>query len=154
MNPYTVLQYEFWPDSAGAGEWRGGMGTVYCWRVDTDGIEFANFGGGNRPEIAPYGLAGGGAAPPHQLYLTQGDTRSTVDTESFYRGNTGDVFEIFQSGGGGYGNAFHRDPAQVLADVENGLVSHAAAADQYGVVIDPLRGAIDERATAARRAGR
>ena len=23
VNPYTILQYEYWPDSAGAGEWRG-----------------------------------------------------------------------------------------------------------------------------------
>ena len=34
VDPFTVLQYEYWPDSAGAGEWRGGMGTIYRWRVD------------------------------------------------------------------------------------------------------------------------
>ena len=36
-DPYTVLQYEFWPDSAGAGEWRGGLGTMYRFRVDAPG---------------------------------------------------------------------------------------------------------------------
>jgi len=38
VNPYTVLQYEYWPDSAGAGQWRGGMGTIYRWRVEADDI--------------------------------------------------------------------------------------------------------------------
>ena len=151
VNPYTVLQYEFWPDSAGAGEGRGGMGTVYRWRIETDDIELANFGGGNRPETAPFGLAGGSAAPPHQLYLTQAGTRSMVDTESFYRGNTGDVFEIYQSGGGGYGDPYHRDPALVQADVENGLVTATQAASAYGVVIDPASGAIDLIQTRTRR---
>lgn len=151
VTPYTVLQYEFWPDSAGAGQWRGGMGTIYRWRVDTDNIEVANFGGGNRPATAPYGLAGGHAAPPHQLYLQQGGERIVVDTESFYRYHTGDIFEIYQSGGGGYGDPRARAVAAVVADVRDGLVSHAQAQALYGVVIDPSTGACDDAATARLR---
>ncbi len=151
VTPYTVLQYELWPDSEGAGQWRGGLGTVYRWRVETDGIEVANFGGGNRAATAPFGLAGGHAAQPHQLYLTQGGQRVAVDTESFYRYHTGDVFEIFQSGGGGYGNPMTRDPACVQADVRAGLVSRARAADVYGVVLDAALN-IERDATAQRRA--
>jgi len=150
--PYTVLQYEFWPDSAGAGQWRGGMGTVYRWRVETDDIEVANFGGGNRPETAPYGLAGGHPAPPHQLFLEQGGQRIAVDTESFYRYHTGDVFEIYQSGGGGYGDPRARATTRVAADVRDGLVSPAQAAADYGVAIDPVTGAVDQAATARLRA--
>ncbi|MBV9003681.1 MAG: hydantoinase B/oxoprolinase family protein, partial [Solirubrobacterales bacterium] len=85
VDPYTVLQYEYWPDSAGAGEWRGGMGTIYRWRVDAPGIAAANFGGGNREATAPFGLAGGRAAPPHRLHLRRASGELVaVDTESFY----------------------------------------------------------------------
>jgi N-methylhydantoinase B len=148
VTPYTILQYEFWPDSAGAGQWRGGMGTIYRWRVETDDLEVANFGGGNRPATAPFGLAGGHAAPPHQLYLHQNGVRITVDTESFYRYHTGDVFEIYQSGGGGYGDPRRRDPARVQADVRDGLVSRAQAAACYGVVLDPTSLTVEAAATA------
>ncbi len=146
VTPYTVLQYEFWPDSAGAGQWRGGMGTIYRWRVDTNDIEAANFGGGNRAATAPFGLAGGGAAPPHQLYLHQEGQRSPIDTESFYRFNTGDIVEIYQSGGGGFGDPRQRDPARVRDDVRDGLVSTTQARERYGVVITDQH-AIDEHAT-------
>lgn len=153
VNPYTVLQYELWPDSAGAGRWRGGMGTIYRWRVDTDNIAAANFGGGVHEETRPFGLSGGHAAPKHQLYLRKrsGETVD-VDAESFYHLDQGDVFEIYQSGGGGYGDPRERDITLVRDDVHNGIVSVAQARTQYGVVIDPLSFAIDETATRALRA--
>lgn len=153
VNPYTVLQYEFWPDSAGAGQWRGGMGTIYRWRVETDNIAVANFGGGNRLETAPFGLEGGKAAPPHQLYLRTRDGVTPVDTESFYSFNTGDIFEIYESGGGGYGDPRRRPADKVLDDVANGLVSVENARHHYGVHIDPETMVVDEQATAKLRAG-
>jgi len=152
VNPYTVLQYEYWPDSAGAGEWRGGMGTIYRWRVETDNIAVANFGGGNRPETAPFGLQGGKAAPPHQLFLRTKEGVTKVDTESFYNYSTGDIFEIYESGGGGYGAPTQRPVRKVLDDVQNGLVSVENARHDYGVVIDPDTRMLDEKATAKLRA--
>lgn len=147
VNPYTVLQYEFWEDSAGAGRWRGGMGTIYRWRIDADGIAFANFGGGNRPETAPFGLEGGESAPPHKLYLHQNNTRVSVDAESFYNANKGDVFEIYQSGGGGFGDPKKRDPEKVCRDVVDGLVSTKKARDIYSVAVNKRRRSVDEKAT-------
>ena len=151
VNPYTVLQYEYWPDSAGAGEWRGGMGTIYRWRVETDGVTVANFGGGNRPETAPFGLEGGKTAPPHRLYLRKGDHVLDVDAESFYSYDTNDVFEIYESGGGGYGNPHRRPVERVQDDVVNGLVSVEKAREDYGVVIDPASFAVNETETARLR---
>ena len=153
VNPYTVLQYEYWPDSAGAGEWRGGMGTIYRWRVETDNIAVANFGGGNRPETAPFGLQGGKAAPPHQLFLRTKEGVTKVDTESFYNYSTGDIFEIYESGGGGYGPPRQRPVKKVMDDVQNGLVSVENARHDYAVVIDPETQKLDEKATAKMRAG-
>ncbi len=151
VNPYTVLQYEFWPDSAGAGEWRGGMGTIYRWRVEADGIALANFGGGDRPETVPFGLEGGGAAPPHQLYLQKSGQTIEVDTESFYDYDSGDIFEIYESGGGGYGDARRRVIDKVREDVLNGVVSVGKAREDYAVVIDAGTLEVDEAATLALR---
>jgi len=153
VNPYTVLQYEFWPDSAGAGEYRGGMGTIYRWTVDAGGIQCANFGGGVHAETAPFGLAGGQPAPPHQLCIRRHGETIAVDAESLYALEEGDVFEIHESGGGGFGDPRHRDPERVVADVRNGLVSVEKAKGDYGVAIDPVTLAIDVEATAALRAG-
>ena len=50
------------------------------------------------------------------------------------------------------GDPFEREPAAVALDVRNGFVSIERAAEDYGVVIDPATGAVDEAGTAARRA--
>ena len=147
VNPYTVLQYEYWPDSAGAGEWRGGMGTIYRWRVEADDIAVANFGGGNRAETVPFGLEGGNDAPANQLYLRKADEVIDVDAESFYDFDKGDVFEIYESGGGGYGDAKKRPAEKVREDVQNGVVSIDKAREDYGVVIDANTLDVDNAAT-------
>ena len=153
VDPFTVLQYEFWPDSAGAGEWRGGMGTIYRWKIDADDIPAANFGGGVSAATAPYGLAGGRPAPPHQLFLRKGTETINVDAESFYHLDRDDVFEIYQSGGGGYGDPRRRPAEKVRDDVVNGLVSVAKARELYGVVVDPVSHRLDAVGTAEMRRG-
>lgn len=61
------------------------------------------------------------------------------------------------NGGGGFGRSFERAPERVLADVQDGYVSIAAAARDYGVVIhgdpddDPEGLRIDEAGTARLR---
>lgn len=152
VDPYTVLQYEFWPDSCGAGEWRGGMGTIYRWRIDAPGISAAHFGGGNRPETAPFGLEGGHVAPHHRLYLRKA-TGETIDldTESFYNLDEGDVYEIYASGGGGFGDPRRRPAEKVRDDVRDGLVSVESARELYGVAVDPETFEIDAEETAKLR---
>ena len=135
--PYTVLQYEYWEDSAGAGEWRGGLGTIYRWQVNGEGISAANFGGGNRRETVPFGLQGGKSAPANQLYLKKSSEVIEVDAESFYDYDLGDIFEIFQSGGGGYGSPTCRSIDKVRDDVRNEVVTIEKARNDYGVVILP-----------------
>jgi N-methylhydantoinase B len=62
----------------------------------------------------------------------------------------GDVYELWWSGAGGFGDPFLRDPLSVAADVRRGAVSREAAQSAYGVVLaedgDP-----DLEATRARR---
>ena len=127
------------------------MGTIYRWRVDTNGIPAANFGGGVHDVTAPFGLAGGKAAPHHRLNLYKGGDVIQVDAESFYALDEGDVFEIHESGGGGYGDPFRRPAARVQRDVRDGLVSVEHALRDYGVAIDPRTLEIDAAQTEALR---
>lgn len=63
----------------------------------------------------------------------------------------GDVYHCIGMGGGGYGDPIDRDPALVLRDVINGLVTPEWAAKTYGVVVSghPLQ--VDEAATTQQR---
>lgn len=69
------------------------------------------------------------------------------------------IFRYLTNGGGGYGDAFSREPARVLVDVRDEYVSIEGAARDYGVVIvgdpvsDPEGLRIDEEATAKLRGG-
>jgi N-methylhydantoinase B len=56
-------------------------------------------------------------------------------------------------GGGGLGDPLERDPALVLADVEEGIVSIEAAREVYGVVLNADRTGIDRAATEGLRRG-
>ncbi len=64
----------------------------------------------------------------------------------------GETFMFESTGGGGYGNPWERDAAQVREDVLDEYVSLQAARERYGVVIDPATMLIDEAATARMRA--
>ena len=63
----------------------------------------------------------------------------------------GDIFRHVLAGAGGWGDPLERDPAAVLKDVRNELLSAAKAADDYGVIVDTARWTVDAAATAKRR---
>lgn len=152
--PYTVLQYEYLTDSAGAGKWRGGMGTAYRFRVEGDGILSDNFGDGLKPETAPFGIVGGKGPGPSKLNVKRADGSSEdPDVHKFVTLNKGDIYEIDETGGGGYSNPFERETSAVLDDVLDELVSMDSAKKDYGVVINPETMTVDGEATEALRRG-
>jgi N-methylhydantoinase B len=63
-----------------------------------------------------------------------------------------EVFRHELAGAGGWGDPLERDPDAVLKDVRNELISLAAAAHDYGVVIDTHYWKVDEAATQRLRA--
>ena len=58
----------------------------------------------------------------------------------------GDAYRM-RSGGGGYGDAHARPAAAVAEDVRQGYVSAKAAKELYGVVVDAVTFAVDEKGT-------
>src|SRR5262249_60910179 len=64
------------------------------------------------------------------------------------------TYRALSPGGGGYGDAYTRDPARVLRDVRDDIVSAEAAERDYGVAVTQDRRAVDEGRTAAPRGPR
>jgi N-methylhydantoinase B len=134
--PYRLLQYEYAPDTAGAGKWRGGTGAIVRWRVESNDVQCVTVGSGMLEETRPFGLLGAqpGSLPIMQVTSRDG-TRRNLQVNAFHTVSEGDVFEIVSQGGGGFGNPLERDPERVLQDVVNGFVSIEKALAEYGVVI-------------------
>ena len=66
--------------------------------------------------------------------------------------NEGEIYMICQGAGGGYGDVIERDPALVMKDLQEDLMSHDIARDIYQVVYDEATLVVDEAATQQRRA--
>ena len=66
--------------------------------------------------------------------------------------NEGEIYMICQGSGGGYGDVLERDPALVMKDLAEDLMSHENARDIYKVVYDEQTLVVDEAATAELRA--
>jgi N-methylhydantoinase B len=63
----------------------------------------------------------------------------------------GAVFRHVLAGAGGWGDPLERDPAAVLRDVRNELLSAQKALADYGVVLDTRTWTVDAVATARQR---
>jgi len=136
-NPIIFERFELLSDSAGAGKYRGGCGSVIRFRVLTD-KPFTLANTGDRFEYAAGGLFGGreGSKSIFILNPERPDERS-LDPRATHILEPGSSIEYTLPGGGGYENPFERDPMAVLEDVMNGIVSIERAKTDYGVVIDP-----------------
>ena len=151
--PTAFVSQEYQIDSAGPGQWRGGVGSATRWRVEQDNLPVVCYGSGTLPLTAPFGIVGGGDAAPNWGRLVRADgSIADIAVNSIVTLNRGDVVEIRSAGGGGFGDPYRRAADAVAEDVRNGVVSPAAARDHYGVALDPETGDIDVAATAALRA--
>jgi N-methylhydantoinase B len=150
-NPLEVLDYEFVPDSGGAGTFRGGMAQRKTWRMlAEEGILQVR---ADRQTHRPYGLQGGqpGRAGRNQLDPDL-PTEQALHAKLTMTLRQGQVFRHELPGAGGWGDPLGRDLAAVAKDLRDGLVTIEGAARDYGVVAagDPPR--IDTVATQALRA--
>ncbi len=145
---WRMERLELVPDSGGPGSFRGGLGMRRDYRLLVDEALVALYGDQGRPETAPWGLAGGGPGGLARV-LVNPDTakEQEIPLKSNVRLRKGDVIAMISPGGGGVGDPFLRDPRLVLNDVLDGYVSPAAAARDYGVVMDVRNRRLDGRAT-------
>jgi N-methylhydantoinase B len=152
--PVRVLRYGINPDSGGAGRWRGGCGLIR--EIEVLAPEAMVSMRIDCVENPPWGVAGGMAAGSGRCVINPGrpDERMIAPLSDGNIVKKGDVVRIETGGGGGWGHPFDREPGRVLSDVLAGFVSPERAAADYGVVIAADGRAIDQDATAARRAER
>ena len=113
--PLTLTRYALRDGSGGAGRFRGGLGLVREWRVDSPAAYFtANM---DRFDHAPYGLAGGGPAATGRLVLRRGNEETPIPPKTDNLPlRQGDVVRLETSGGGGFGPPDARDPEAAEAD--------------------------------------
>ena len=136
QTPHFLLKHEYWLDSAGAGQWRGGLGVETRFKIGGENTKVVTFGDG---DVEPaFGLFAGKNAALNKIELHYPDGK-------IYKTSSKDLVEnvppgtvLFQQagGGGGYGDPFLRDPELVAREVKNGIISSEKERDQYGVVID------------------
>jgi N-methylhydantoinase B len=150
-NPLEVLDYEFVPDTGGAGKFRGGMSQRKTWRMLADeGILQVR---ADRQTHRPYGLYGGGPGAAGRNVLDPGmPTEQKLHAKLTMTLRKGQVFRHELPGAGAWGDALTRELSLVAKDLRDGLVTVDAAARDYGVMAcgDPPE--IDEVATETLRA--
>jgi len=147
--PIEITAYEFIADAMGPGKFRGGAPFRRDYRfVAEEGILQVR---SDRRDFRPYGLYGGAPGKPSMNYLNPDGENRPLPSKLTMTIRRGDVFRHEVAGAGGWGDPLERDPAMVLRDVRNELVSLASARANYGVVLAGKPLAIDEMATRALR---
>jgi N-methylhydantoinase B len=152
--PLVVERYALVPDSGGAGRYRGGLGVERVVRARTNMVFNTQI---ERAHCRPWGLEGGLEGTGNSVGLRRDGVWKTdfpnakVFTTAL---RPGDAFRVRSGGGGGHGLPLERPAEDVAADVKQGYVSIAAAAELYGVVVDPETFAVDVKATERQRAER
>jgi N-methylhydantoinase B len=128
--PIRITRYELIEDSAGAGEWRGGVGVRRDFQFPYADCAFTVMSDGRK--FPPWGLAGGGnARPAHFILDPDGEARElpskiTIDIPQ------GGVVSVQTPGGGGFGDPAAREPERIRRDIRNGKLSPRQAKRLYG----------------------
>ena len=147
--PLRVSRYELREDVCGAGQWRGGFGSIREFEYLSDGAAAVE---GEGHHFSPWGFRGGddGGVASLNLARVDGEIQEMPSKVPHTTLNAGDRFVCVGPAGGGYGDPFQRDPTRVLMDVKDGLVSRQSAERDYGVAITKEL-ILDDSATAALR---
>jgi N-methylhydantoinase B len=128
--PLVIREYAIQPDSEGAGMHRGGFGMRKTVRflapaVATLAVE--------RISTRPWGLEGGDAASPARVSISRDNRARELPGRTSIDILPGDELTLVTPGGGGFGEAVHRQRSDIERDVRNGLVSPERARRIYGL---------------------
>jgi len=147
--PHLLLKHEYVTDSAGAGQWRGGLGVETIFKIYGEEVTGVTFGDGVDEGARAFGLFGGKEGALNKLELIYPDGRiHSPTTKDVIRGiPKGAIFHEIAGGGGGYGDPLKRPLEKVLKDVRNEFVTIEKAKEDYGVAIAPRTFMVDEEET-------
>lgn len=130
--PIRVHRASLAPDSGGAGRRRGGLGAWLEYEI-LDGEMTITYRG-ERHFCQAAGTEGGGAGGKASAEILRPDgSVHAIPSKEVATLRAGDRLIIRTAGGGGYGEPQLRPASEVRADLENGKVSAAAAAELYGL---------------------
>src|SRR5919108_386103 len=114
-HPIQLLAYEFVPDKAGAGNFRGGVPFKRDYRLlEAEAILQVR---SDRRTHRPFGLYGGSPGQPSENYLNPDTENRELPSKVTMTIRRGDVFRHVLAGAGGWGDPLERYPELVLRDV-------------------------------------
>ena len=133
QTPHRLIRHELLADSAGAGQWRGGLGVETLFEIGSDDTQLVTFGDGDFE--GAFGLAGGHGAGLNFIRLTYPDGRQVVPRNKDLISGVprGTIYHQVANGGGGWGDPARRDRRVLAGEVANGVISRAAALRDYGM---------------------
>jgi N-methylhydantoinase B len=128
-NPMLFHRWEYVPDTAGVGKYRGGVGWCYHYEITTAGKMISTI---DQTKSPAWAHQGGGQPTANQLDIIFPDGRTErMGKVTDYPLPAGTQIHIQPGGGGGYGPASERDPVRVHADLRQGLITEAHARAHY-----------------------
>ncbi len=132
QTPHRLLRHEYLTDSAGAGQWRGGLGVETIFEIGSEDTQLVTFGDGDFEPA--FGLFGGGEGTLNFIRLKYPDGREvTPRNKDLIAGvPRGAIYHQQAGGGGGYGDPKRRDRDVLRKEVRDEIISPQAARDLYG----------------------
>ena len=127
---FRIVGYELNPGSFGHGRRRGGLGMRRTYEITADDVDFSLYG--DRFEIPPEGLMGGGAGALSHAIVWRDGRIVDIDLKRGTRLQKGDRVVVSTSGGAGFGNPRERASDLVQGDIEQGVIDARVAREIYG----------------------
>jgi N-methylhydantoinase B len=120
-------------EGAGAGRRRGGRGLVREYRVRSDEALLTVAWG--RHQFPPWGAAGGRAGSPNYVEVVRAGSQHAEPFGKISRMplRRGDLVRLVTGTGGGYGDPREREPARVIEDLRDEIITPGEAQGYYGV---------------------
>jgi N-methylhydantoinase B len=131
QTPHLLKRHEYLIDSAGAGQWRGGLGVETEFIIGSEDTQLVTFGDGDFEPA--FGLFDGKDGTLNEIKLTYPDGQVVVpNNKDLITGvPRGTVYHQYAGGGGGYGDPLKRDRVTLAREVRNGVISPEAAKADY-----------------------
>ena len=140
--PFMIDTFALRPDSGGAGEYRGGLGTEITYRCLQKTSANINL---ERTVDPPWGIGGGAKGKINRAIIRRADgSVAEVTKQTNIPLDAGDTVTFLTAGGGGYGAVENRDREAIEEDLHEGLVTPDGATAEYGFT--PANSASDEAA--------